>query len=301
MESDYSLLTTEGVNKRTLDIDSCSTRHILELINNEDKTVPYAVEAELEHITIAVDEISKRMSQGGHLIYIGAGTSGRLGVLDASECPPTFSTPHDMVQAYIAGGDKALRKAIEGCEDDESAGVSLIQSIEISPSDCIVGITASGSAKYVIGAITEAKKKGCLTVALVNNHDTPLSKIADIAIEPVVGPEVIQGSTRMKAGTAQKLVLNMLTTASMIKLGKVYGNLMVDLYVSNKKLKDRGVRIIEQICSVPYKESLDVLTRAHYNVKEAILMKKTGLDYDASHKLLGEFNGNLSNALNSVN
>ncbi len=297
MESKYSSLTTESINKNTISIDDCSVREILELINDEDKKVPYAVEKEIDNISKAVEGISSRIKKGGHLIYIGAGTSGRLGVLDASECPPTFSTPTNLVQAYIAGGDVALRTAVENCEDDENAGRELIQSIGINPLDSVVGITASGSAKFVIAAIDEAKKKGCLTIALVNNKDTKLAAIADIAIEPLVGPEVIQGSTRMKAGTAQKLVLNMISTATMIRLGKVYSNLMVDLHVSNSKLKDRGARIIERTCSLPYDKAMKLLFDAEFNVKEAILMEKTGLDYRASHGLLETCDGNLAAAL----
>ena len=297
MESKYSSLTTESINKNTISIDDCSVREILELINNEDKKVPYAVEKEIDNISKAVEGISSRMKKGGHLIYIGAGTSGRLGVLDASECPPTFSTPKNLVQAYIAGGDVALRTAVENCEDDENAGRELIQNIGINPTDSVVGITASGSAKFVLAAIDEAKKIGCLTIALVNNKNTKLASIADIAIEPVVGPEVIQGSTRMKAGTAQKLVLNMISTATMIRLGKVYSNLMVDLHVSNSKLKDRGARIIERTCSLPYDKAMKLLLDAEFNVKEAILMEKTGLDYKTSHGLLETCDGNLAEAL----
>lgn len=293
----YSSLVTESVNSQTMALDRLSTREILSLINREDHVVADAVALELDKIAKVVDEIASRMSRGGHLIYVGAGTSGRLGVLDASECPPTFSTPPELVQGYIAGGDKALRTAVEGCEDDAQAGHELVRQIDLKSDDCVIGITASGCAKYVIGAVEEAKARGCLTVALVNNTGSALSKITDHSIEPIVGPEVIQGSTRMKAGTAQKMVLNMISTTVMVRLGKVYGNLMVDLHVSNTKLRDRGARIIEQTCSLPYEKAMEILTKAHFNVKEAILMEKTGLGYDESLVVLDRCGGLLSNAL----
>ncbi len=245
MNEYLSNLITEKVNQNTKNIDECSTREILELINEEDCGVPYAVKEEIPNIIKAVDILYESLKNGGKMVYMGAGTSGRLGVLDASECPPTFGTDPELVQGYIAGGDVALRTAVEGCEDNEDLGRQQIIECNIKEGDVVIGITASGSAPYVIGGMKQGKESGAKTIAVVNNKDSKLKPICDICIAPVVGPEVIIGSTRMKAGTAQKLVLNMLTTSTMIKLGKVYGNMMVDLKATNNKLNERALRIIK--------------------------------------------------------
>lgn len=296
MGSSYEELTTEKVNPETLEIDSCSTEEMLKLINRQDALVAGAVKTEIPNIAKAVDQIYDAITGGGHLIYIGAGTSGRLGVLDAAECFPTYGTDPNLVQAYIAGGDGALRKSSEASEDNAEAGRKTVRD-HITAKDVLVGITASGNAAYVLAAINEAKKIGAVTVGISNNRGSEISKICDISITPVVGPEVITGSTRMKAGTAQKLVLNMLSTATMIKLGKVYGNLMVDLKATNKKLKDRSIRIVQQATGVDKKTALQYLHAADLSVKAAILMIQTGLDSEQSQKLLKKYRGHLREAI----
>jgi N-acetylmuramic acid 6-phosphate etherase len=231
------------------------------------------------------------------MVYIGAGTSGRLGVLDASECPPTFGTDPELVQGYIAGGDEALRTAVEGCEDNEDLGRQQIIDCNIKKGDVVIGITASGSAPYVIGGITQGKELGAKTIAVVNNKDSKLKPICDVCIAPVVGPEVIIGSTRMKAGTAQKLVLNMLTTSTMIKLGKVYGNMMVDLKATNHKLNDRALRIIKETTGVDDEAAIEYLDKANKNTKTAILMILSGYSLEEAEKLLTENDGYLKRVL----
>ena len=226
-------LSTEGINEDTRNIDLCSTEEMVAMINRQDALVAGAVAAEQQHIARAVDLIYQCFKKGGRLIYLGAGTSGRLGVLDASECQPTFGVSPEMVQGYIAGGDTALRCPVEGCEDSEADGRNLADSLEVGETDAVVGITASGSAPYVLAALRRAKERGSVTIGVCTNAHSRLEALCDVTIAPLVGPEVISGSTRMKSGTAQKMVLNMLTTCSMIKLGKVYGNLMVDLKASN--------------------------------------------------------------------
>lgn len=291
---------TESVNSATLAIDSCSTLEMLTLINDQDRTVPDAVRTQLPYITQAVDLIVDHLQHGGRLIYVGAGTSGRLGVLDASECPPTFSTPPELVQGYIAGGDAALRTAVEGCEDNTDAGAALATSLSLTEHDVVVGITASGTAPYVLGAVAAAREAGAATIAVVNNEDTPLSQLCDVAIAPVVGPEVILGSTRMKSGTAQKLVLNMLSTGTMIRMGKVYGNLMVDVHVSNRKLYDRAIRIIVRATQADQDTAREALEAAGQNVKTAILMLKTGLSPEDARQKLAQCGGFLAQAIQSA-
>lgn len=290
-------LTTENVNIRTKNIDECDTETIIKLINEEDQLVPLAVKSETKQIAAAVDLLYDALKDGGRMIYVGAGTSGRLGVLDASECPPTFGTDPQLVQGYIAGGDSALRNAAEGCEDDPEAGAELIDRLKLHENDVIIGISASGSAAYVLGAIGRARQLGRKTIGIVNNRRTKLESVCDITIAPVVGPEVIIGSTRMKSGTAQKLVLNMLTTAVMIKLGKVYNNLMVDLKASNKKLYDRSIRIICSVTGVDAETAAACLKKADMNAKTAILMLQTGLNYDQSCKILEGCDGRLKKAI----
>lgn len=292
----YEELTTEKVNPETLEIDSCSTEEMLRLINDQDAKIAEAIRAEIPNIAKAVDRIYTAMKNGGHLIYIGAGTSGRLGVLDAAECYPTFGAEPDLVQAYIAGGDGALRKSSEASEDNAEAGREVVCE-HLTAKDVLIGITASGNAAYVLAAIDEAKKIGAATVGISNNRGSEISKVCDISITPVVGPEVIMGSTRMKAGTAQKLVLNMITTGAMIKLGKVYGNLMVDLKATNKKLKDRSVRIVRRATGVDGETALQYLGEAGLSAKTAILMIKTGLDLKRSQELLDEYDGHLKPAI----
>ncbi len=290
-------LTTETVNPNTRNIDMCETEDILRLINAEDAAVPGAVAKELPRLAQAVDIAYEALRGGGRMFYVGCGTSGRLGVLDASECPPTYGTDPELVQGYIAGGDAALRTAIEGSEDDADAGARLIADLGLTQRDVLVGITASGSAPFVLGAVDEARRRGAACIALVNNPASRLAELCDVAIAPVVGPEVIMGSTRMKAGTAQKLVLNMLSTSVMIKMGKVYHNLMVDLRATNRKLRDRSVRIICAATDVSPAQAADYLEQAGGQVKTAIMMIGTGLARADAEAVLNGSGGRLAQAI----
>ncbi|MEJ5310037.1 MAG: N-acetylmuramic acid 6-phosphate etherase [Anaerolineae bacterium] len=235
---------TESRNPATQNIDTVSTLEMVRLMNAEDAKVAAAVEAELPAIAEAIDRIAERMQAGGRLIYIGAGTSGRLGVLDASECPPTFNAAPEQVVGLIAGGEVALMTAVEGAEDDREAGARDIAALDVSALDSVVGVAASGSTPYVLGGLEEARRRGALTVSLACNRPAPIHELVDVVIAPIVGPEVITGSTRLKAGTAQKMVLNMLSTGVMVRLGKTYGNLMVDVQATNAKLRARARRIV---------------------------------------------------------
>ncbi|OKI49023.1 N-acetylmuramic acid 6-phosphate etherase [Micromonospora sp. CB01531] len=265
-------LLTEQVDDRYAGLDTASVAQLAVVMNDADATVPGAVRAALPQIVPAIEGIADRLAAGGRLLYVGAGTAGRLGVLDASECPPTFSTPPELVRAVIAGGTPALFAAQEGVEDDEAAGAEAIAECAITATDAVVGISASGRTPYVLAAVRAARQRDALTVGLSCNADTPLSAAADHGIEVLVGPEVLAGSTRLKAGTAQKLVLNMISTVSMIRLGKTYDNLMVDLRVTNAKLRDRAVRIIRRVTGAPHAEAEAALDRANLDVKTAILM-----------------------------
>lgn len=251
-------------------LDKMSTNDLLVNMNNEDKTVPYAVEKCIPNIEKLVDGIVKRMKKGGRLFYLGAGTSGRLGILDASEIPPTFGAPYDLVIGLIAGGDSAIRKAVEAAEDSWEGGWNDVMEYDVSENDVLVGIAASGTTPYVIGAVKEARSRGILTGCVTCNPDSPLSKEVEIPIEAVVGPEFVTGSTRMKAGTAQKLVLNMITTTSMIKLGRVKGNKMVDMQLTNAKLVDRGTRMIMDEASISDYEQAKELLMTHGSVRKAV-------------------------------
>jgi len=283
---DIESLMTEQRNQRTEAIDQLSTVEMLQLLNDEDKTVAYAVEKELPNIALAVDKVVEALQQGGRLVYIGAGTSGRLGVLDASECPPTFGVDDSVVIGLIAGGDLALRNAIEGAEDDEEEAIRQLRNIDLSVSDVLIGIAASGRTPYVVGGLKYAKELGATTVSISCSPNSAIGDIAKVAITPVVGPEAISGSTRLKAGTAQKMVLNMITTGAMIKIGKVYGNLMVDVNASNVKLIERAKRIVTQATGVSIEQAKEVLEQADYNPKQAIVMiKKTCTLEDAKIQL----------------
>lgn len=292
-------LTTEAVNPETFMIDECTTEEMVKLMNQQDALVPAAVAEEIPHIAKAVDILHHKLSNGGRMFYIGAGTSGRLGVLDASECPPTFGTDPMLVQGFIAGGDIALRNAVEGCEDDAEEGIALIESIGVTDKDAVIGISASGSAKYVLAALEKAKELGAATIGVCNNKGSKFEPIVDVCIAPVVGPEVISGSTRLKSGTAQKLVLNMLTTCTMVKLGKTYNNLMVDLKASNIKLIDRSVRIIINATGVDEATAHATLEKASMSCKLAIMMIKTGLDANEAERVLDASGGHLKRAIQS--
>jgi N-acetylmuramic acid 6-phosphate etherase len=264
--------TTETRNPATMGIDTVSTLEMVRLMNAEDARVAEAVAATLPQVAEAIDRIAARMREGGRLIYMGAGTSGRLGILDAVECPPTFGTAPDRVVGLIAGGKHAIIKAVEGAEDDASGGARDIIALNITPLDSVVGIAASGSTPYVLGGLTEARRQGALTVSLACNLHAPIQEVAEINIVPIVGPEVITGSTRLKAGTAQKMVLNMLSTGVMVRLGKTYGNLMVDVQATNAKLQERARRIVVQACGVGDAEARAALAACGGEVKTAIVM-----------------------------
>lgn len=290
-------LTTEGINDKTLSIDECSTEEMVRLMNEQDSKVPAAVAAEIPQIVRAVDTLHHVLKNGGRMFYVGAGSSGRLGVLDASECPPTFGVDPLLVQGHIAGGDGALRTAVEGYEDNAEEGVALIERCGVTDKDAVIGISASGSATFVIAALKKAGEIGAATIGVVNNKNSKVEHVCDVCIAPVVGPEVIMGSTRLKAGTAQKMVLNMLTTCTMVKLGKTYNNLMVDLKASNIKLRDRSVRIIKTATGVDDKTALSYLESASMNCKLAIMMIKTGLDAQAAAHALDQAEGSLKKAI----
>ncbi len=293
-------LPTETRNPHSTHLDELPTLDMLRLINDEDATVPEAVRTQLPAIADAVDRIAERMARGGRILYMGAGTSGRLGVLDASECPPTFSVPATLVQGLIAGGDPALRLSSEHSEDRPEEGVRDLLAITpaFNANDTVVGIAASGRTPYVLGALERAKEIGALTVALTCVPDSKMAAIADLAITPVTGPEVLTGSTRLKAGTATKLVLNMLSTAVMVRTGAVFGNLMVNLKPTNAKLVDRAHRIIAAATGCT-PERARQLFRESGDVKVAILMELTGLPFAAANSRLKRASGNLRRALQS--
>lgn len=280
-----------------MDIDLLSTVDVLRKINEEDKLVAYAVEKVIPEIAACVDRITVAFRQGGRLIYMGAGTSGRLGVLDASECPPTFRVPSTMVVGLIAGGYSALLKATEGAEDSQTKGAEALAEIDLTAKDVVVGIAASGRTPYVIGGLNYAKKVGATAVALSCNPQSTIAAIADIAISPVVGPEALTGSTRMKSGTAEKLVLNMLTTASMIRIGKTYENLMVDLKASNKKLVARAARIVMQATECTLEVAQAALEQTENDVKLAILIVMTGMNLADARSALDGSSGFLRQAI----
>ena len=289
-------LLTEARNPASEDLDRLSTAEMLRVINAADIQVAQAVAAEIPRIAEAVDAIVARLDQRGRLFYIGAGTSGRLGVLDASECPPTFSVPPDLVQGIIAGGDTALRNSIEGAEDDPEQGAQDIAAHGITATDAIVGIAASGRTPYVLGAIDQARILGAVTVGLSCVPGSELAGRAHIAITPAVGPEVLTGSTRMKAGTATKLVLNMISTGVMVRTGAVYGNLMVNVQPTNAKLVDRACRIISAVAAADEQTATRLLAEAG-SVKSAIVMHKLGLTRAAAEDRLRAANGRLRQAL----
>jgi len=295
--SELEHLISEERNPNTMEIDLLPTTEILRTMNREDSSVPDAVGKVIPEIARAVDRIVNAFGQGGRLIYLGAGTSGRLGVLDAAECPPTFSVPGDVVVGLIAGGADALVRAIEGAEDDAEGALAALQGIGLTEKDVVVGVAASGRTPYVMGGLTHAKALGATTVALSCNQDSAIARIADIAILPVVGPEVLAGSTRLKSGTAQKLVLNMLTTASMIRLGKCYQNLMVDLHPTNMKLIARAARIVILATGCTAEQAQDALKRTDNDVKLAILMTVTGMPIEEAKLALRSAGGFLRKAI----
>lgn len=296
-QDELESFTTEGRNERSATIDTLDSEGILRIINEEDKTVPTAVERALPQIAALVDDVVAAFRSGGRLVYIGAGTSGRLGVLDASECPPTYGTPPSMVQGLIAGGREALVRSVENAEDDPEAGIADLESIGFCGKDVLVGITASGQAPYVLGAMDRARSLGAVVAALSCNANSRTFEYAHHRILVSVGPEVVTGSTRMKAGTAQKLVLNMITTASMIRIGKVYGNLMVDLTPVNRKLVERSKRLIRQATGCTREAAELAFGASGRKPKLAILMVILGVDRETAEELCLRSGGRLADAL----
>lgn len=300
MKLDLSQMITEGRNPASQNIDELSTEAMLRVINDEDKKVALAVEAIVPQIAAAVDAICAAFQAGGRLIYCGAGTSGRLGILDASECPPTFGTPREQVVGLIAGGHTAILQAVENAEDNREQGAQDLKDIHFSRHDVLVGIAASGRTPYVLGALAYANELGATTVSLTCNLCSAMSQVAAIALTPVVGPEVVTGSSRMKAGTAQKLVLNMLTTGSMIRSGKVYGNLMVDVEATNQKLVQRQVNIVMQATDCDEATASAALTACGGHCKTAILMVLADLAADEAKALLSQHQGFIRQALQAA-
>lgn len=292
-------LTTEQRNPASMQIDAMTTEEALRVMSAEDRKVALAVETQIPYITRAVDTVVEALVQGGRLLYVGAGTSGRLGVLDAVECPPTFGTDPETIQGMIAGGEKAMFRAQEGAEDKEENGEHDIDARHVGPKDVVCGIAASLRTPYVIGAVKHAKKRGAATLYVTTNprsrFDEPaykeLAEAVDIAICPEVGPEVIMGSTRMKSGTAQKLVLNMITTVAMVRMGKVYENMMIDLQMTNLKLKERAKKIVMTITGITYDEAAEALDQAHGHVKTALVIVKAGVSHEEAARRLKAADG----------
>jgi N-acetylmuramic acid 6-phosphate etherase len=290
-------LTTEGRNQATDGLDTMTALEVVAAMNREDASVPRAVECLLPEIARAVDVIAQRLAQGGRLIYVGCGTSGRIGALDASECPPTFGASPEMIQYLIAGGDRALTRAAEGSEDSAELGRSDMAARRPGKLDVVVGIAASGRTPYTIAALAYAAGQGAATVAIACNRGSALGKAADIAIEVEVGPEVLTGSSRLKAGTAQKLICNMLTTGAMTRMGYVYGNLMVNLQLTNEKLLERGIGILESLAQVDRARAESVLEAAGRSVPVALVMLKTHADKDEAIERLRQADGNVRKAI----
>jgi len=279
---------TEAINDRTREFDTLPILEQARVMNEEDRRVPEAVAKVLPHVAEAAARIGDALRRGGRLVYVGAGTSGRLAVLDAAECPPTFGTPPDLVQAVIAGGPGALLQAVEGAEDDEAAGAREMEARHVGQADVVVGVAASGETPFVLGAVRRARARGALTIAVACSPASSLEAACEIAITPLTGPEVIAGSTRLKAGTAQKLVLNMLSTLAMVRLGKVYGNLMVDMQATNEKLRRRAVRIVAAAAHAGEPAAAGALERAGWRVPVAIVMLARGVGPDDAARLLAE-------------
>jgi len=299
MKIELGTLTTEQRNTASNNIDSLSTREMLRVINDQDKTVAEAVEKTLDNVAQVVDAITESFKRQGRLIYIGAGTSGRLGILDASECPPTYGTPASQVVGIIAGGHTAILEAVENAEDSPELAIEDLKKIQINKNDVLVGIAASGRTPYVLGGMKYAKEQGAFVASVVCNPICPMIDEADVAITPIVGPEVVTGSSRMKAGTAQKLVLNMLTTGAMIKTGKVFGNLMVDVEATNAKLIQRQTNIVVEATGRTEIEAEAALNACNRHCKTAILMLLANLSVEEAKNLLGKKNGYIRAALSS--
>lgn len=297
MSEQITSLGTEAVNPATQDLDRLTTLEMVRVINEQDHKVAEAVSQALPQVAQAVDLIAERLGRGGRMVYIGAGTSGRLGVLDASECPPTFSVPEDMVIGLIAGGDRALRHSIEAAEDDPQAGAADLQKVGLCEKDVVVGLTASGRTPYVLGGLAYARSIGAGAIGVACNAPAEISVVADVSILAVVGPEVLSGSTRLKSGTAQKMILNMLSTATMVKLGKTYGNLMVDVKPTNEKLRVRARRIVSMVAGAGEAEAQQALVMCAWEVKPAIVAAMKGLSASQARQRLQQAGGILRRAL----
>lgn len=298
-DEELESLRTEQVDERFALLDAMSVSELLQIMNRADAEVPKAISDVIPEINVAIDGIVERMLLGGRLVYLGAGTSGRLGVLDAAELGPTFSVAPSEVLAFIAGGEDALRHAVESAEDNAEAGVAELQEIDFSSKDCLIGIAASGRTPYVIGSINYANKVGALTIGLTSNPGSDISKVAQINIEVDTGPELLAGSTRLKSGTAQKLVLNMISTITMIRLGKTFGNLMVDLQITNEKLRERAVRILQSSTGADRAEAEQTLAASGNRVKLAILMILLHIDANEAEVRLEQASNNIRTALES--
>lgn len=300
MKINLNGLTTESRNINTMDIDKVSTVEMLKKINNEDKNVPLAVEKEIPQIAKLIEESVQRMKKGGRIIYIGAGTSGRLGVLDASECPPTYGVSSEIVQGVLAGGEEAMFRAKEGAEDSEELAIKDLKDRNLDENDIVIGIAASGRTPYVIGGLKYAREIGALTASIACNESSAISREAEIEIAPVVGAEAVTGSTRMKSGTAQKLVLNMISTGVMIKLGKVYENLMVDVKATNEKLVERSKKIVMEATGASREEAEEKLNETDFDVKLSIFIILSELNKDEAKEILERNNGYIAKALQEV-
>lgn len=295
---DLTQLATESRNPKTMNLDELSSMEILRIMNEEDKKIPLAIEKELTAINSVIQEIIRAFNRGGRLIYMGAGTSGRLGILDAAECVPTFGTDPDMVQGLIAGGESAMTIAVEGAEDSKELAIEDLEKINLTDKDIVIGIAASGRTPYVIGGLEYASSLGVMTASVSCNKKATISKYAKLPIEVEPGPEILTGSTRLKAGTSQKLVLNMLSTVSMIGIGKVYNNLMVDVKPTNEKLVERSMKIIMEATCCQYETAEKYFIEADKNVKLAIMMILTGDDKVAAAKCLEKGNGFIKKSIN---
>ena len=295
-----SKLSTEQRNPRSMNLDTLSTEEILKLINSEDKLVPLAVEKEIPYITQAVEIVVDAFKKGGRLIYVGAGTSGRLGILDASECPPTFGSPHEMIVGVMSGGRDAVFRAKEGSEDRADDGEQAMIEMKVHANDVVCGIAASRRTPYVVAAVKKAKELGAKTLYVTTNPRSEFDLEVDVAMCAEVGPEVLAGSTRMKSGTAQKLILNMITTTAMVRLGKIYENMMVDLQMNSQKLEERAKRVVMTVTGLEYEEAVKYLEQAGGHVKTALVMILSGVDADEARKRLKEANGFVRDALKNT-
>ncbi|MGE7093844.1 N-acetylmuramic acid 6-phosphate etherase [Lysinibacillus sp. NPDC048646] len=290
-------LTTEGYHPKTTNLDLMSITEIVQLMNEDDVKIPQAIAKVLPDIERTIEVVIKAIKNGGRLFYVGAGTSGRIGLLDAVECPPTFSTSSELVQAVLAGGLDAVVVAVEGAEDNEALGQEALENRFLQTQDIVIGIAASGRTPFVKGALVYAQQMGATTVSLTSNPQSMISEYADIAIEVMTGPEILTGSTRLKAATAHKQILNMITTTTMIKLGKVYKNLMVDVHASNFKLRERAKKIVCDATNVSYKEAESVLVQTDYKVKPAIIMLLMATTYEEAEQLLAQSEGHVRAAM----